>query len=52
VRRVLSGALDPGERRLTWDGHDDAGAQLPAGVYLGRIRAGGDVAMVRLMIVR
>jgi len=52
VRRVLTGWVEPGERRLAWDGRDDGGAPLPAGVYLGRIRAGTDVAVVRLMHVR
>ena len=52
VRRVISGWVEPGERRLAWDGRDDGGALLPAGVYLGRLRAGTDVAVVRLMHVR
>jgi hypothetical protein len=31
--------MEPGTVRFAWDGSDDAGQQLPDGVYTGRIRA-------------
>jgi hypothetical protein len=31
--------MEPGTVRFAWDGNDDAGEQLPDGVYTGRIRA-------------
>jgi len=52
VRRVFTSRLEPGEQRLAWDGRDDRGARLPAGVYLGRIRAGNATAVVRLLRMR
>lgn len=33
VRTLASGALPLGSHRLTWDGRDDAGTSVPAGVY-------------------
>lgn len=42
VRRLWTGALDGGRtRRIGWDGRDDAGRRLGAGVYLIRL-AGPD----------
>jgi hypothetical protein len=52
VRRVFASRLEPGEQRVTWDGRDDRGARLPAGVYLGRVRAGSATAVVRLLRMR
>ena len=52
VRRVSSARLDPGEQLVRWDGRDDAGAMLPAGVYLARVRAGNERAVVRLLHIR
>jgi hypothetical protein len=52
VRGVMSGALQPGEHSIDWDGRDDAGRELAAGVYFLRVtRPEGDstrrVAMLR-----
>jgi hypothetical protein len=42
VRRVAAGTgLPPGEHALAWDGRDAAGATLPPGVYLYRLRGPG-----------
>jgi hypothetical protein len=37
VRRIPIGDVQPIEMTVAWDGHDDAGMQLPAGVYLYRL---------------
>jgi DNA-binding beta-propeller fold protein YncE len=52
VRRVTSARLEQGVRRVTWDGRDEAGAAVPAGVYLARVRAGADQSVVRLLRLR
>jgi len=33
--------LEPGAHGIRWDGRDQSGADLPSGVYLIRILAGG-----------
>jgi streptogramin lyase len=52
VRRLVAASLSAGEHRLTWDGRDDAGASVRAGLYLARVRAGSDLSVVRLLRVR
>lgn len=41
VRRLADGTRGAGPHVLAWDGRDDAGRRLAAGVYLLRVRAGG-----------
>jgi agmatine deiminase len=41
VRRLLDGTQPAGPSEITWDGKDDAGRRLPAGVYQFRLRAAG-----------
>ncbi len=36
----------------TWDGRDDAGRLMPAGVYIARLRAAGGVHVVRVLFLR
>jgi hypothetical protein len=54
-RRVLSfarGTLDPGRYRYDWNGADEHGARLPAGVYIVRFTAPGLCASQRVALVR
>jgi hypothetical protein len=50
VRRVAAGTLAAGRHPLTWDGRDERGRTVAAGVYFARAVAGG--AMVTRRIVR
>jgi hypothetical protein len=51
--RLLSRGLSPaGEHRFAWDGRDDAGNPVAAGVYLYRLRAGDQVRGGRLVYLR
>jgi len=53
VRTVLaSGPLAAGEHRVRWNGRDNSGAQVPDGVYLVQVRAGQDVQVRKLIVVR
>ena len=54
-RRVasLGGSFEAGRQQLTWDGRDEAGARLPAGLYFVRMRvAGRDVGTRRITLLR
>ncbi len=39
VRRLHRGALTPGVHHFSWDGRDDAGREVDAGVYLARVQS-------------
>jgi cytochrome c peroxidase len=48
VRRLVEGALQaPGPYTVTWDGRDDGGRVLAAGVYFYRLEGGGDARSMR-----
>jgi hypothetical protein len=54
-RRVasVSGRFAAGRRQLAWDGRNEAGAALPAGLYFVRMRvAGHDVGTQRVTLLR
>jgi hypothetical protein len=52
VRRVTSERHPAGDRQMIWDGRDDAGAAVAAGVYLARVRAGAEEGVVRVLRLR
>jgi flagellar hook assembly protein FlgD len=39
VRTIVSGRLDAGRYAPVWDGRDDAGSRVAAGVYFVRLQA-------------
>ncbi|MBE0565877.1 MAG: hypothetical protein IH621_07980 [Krumholzibacteria bacterium] len=51
-RRVRTFDLMPGRTRLTWDGRDDAGRELPSGTYLMRVTAGAVERAGRITLLR
>ncbi len=52
VRNLASGAFAAGVHDVTWDGRNDGGAPLGAGVYFARLRAGDAQHMQRIMMLR
>ena len=52
VRRLGDGPLAPGEHALAWDGRDDQGRGVAAGVYMIRIAAPGGTATHKLLLAR
>lgn len=52
IRRLESGPRSAGEHTLVWDGRDEAGVEVEAGVYLYRYRAGNTVESDRIVIAR
>ena len=49
VRQVWAGSLAAGEHRLGWDGRNEQGQSVAAGVYLYRLQV-GDQAHIRKMV--
>lgn len=52
VREIARGTLGAGAHDALWDGRDDAGGELPAGIYLLRLAAGERVLVRRLARAR
>ncbi len=52
VRSLIQGVQPAGERLVTWDGRDDSGARLGAGVYMLRLDAGGHSETRAVRLVR
>jgi hypothetical protein len=55
VRDLFNGRypyVDPGEFSLTWDGRDDAGTRVAAGVYLARVEGQGGRRTTRVVVTR
>jgi hypothetical protein len=52
VRTLLNGVQPAGERMLAWDGRDDGGVRLSAGVYLLRLDAAGHSETRALRLVK
>ncbi|MEO5617159.1 MAG: PA domain-containing protein [Candidatus Eisenbacteria bacterium] len=52
VRKLMSETLAVGERGATWDGTDGDGRRVPPGIYLYRLRAGGEIQTRRVALVR
>lgn len=48
--RALRVAAGAGPHTVHWDGRDDRGRPVPAGVYLARLTAGAEVRIRRFVI--
>jgi hypothetical protein len=52
VRRLASGAAEPGSLRVPWDARDASGRLAAAGVHFARLAVGEDLATARVTLVR
>lgn len=52
VTTLLNETLPVGRHEVTWNGRDTSGREVPSGVYLSRLEAGGRVAHGRMTLVR
>lgn len=52
IREIHHGWSPAGERSVYWDGNDELGHALPAGVYLVRITAGTGTSGARMVVSR
>jgi hypothetical protein len=52
VRELLNAPREPGQHAFSWDGTNDAGQRVAAGVYILRLRAGKFAAERKLTLVR
>ncbi len=52
VRTLLNGSFGAGSHDALWDGCDDRGARLAAGLYFARLRTGGVVRVQRVALTQ
>ena len=52
VRRFTQTRIERGEHRIEWDGRDDQGARVPAGVYLVRLSLGHQSRQTRVTLLQ
>lgn len=52
VRRLRLGMTGPGSHVSAWDGRDDAGRELPSGLYLVRLHTADSQAVQRVLLVK
>lgn len=52
VRTLVQGSQEPGYKSVTWDGTNDIGEQVSAGLYLYRIRAGDFTETRKTVLLR
>ena len=52
IKILTSGILSAGSHRITWRGDTETGEPAPAGVYFARIHAGGQVKMIKMLLVK
>ena len=51
VRTLLDGPQPAGDGQASWDGRDDQGARVAAGLYFARVRSAGRSGVVRVVRV-
>uniref|UniRef100_A0A832I2S1 T9SS type A sorting domain-containing protein n=1 Tax=Eiseniibacteriota bacterium TaxID=2212470 RepID=A0A832I2S1_UNCEI len=49
VRTLVFGRVSAGEHEAHWDGTDDSGRPVAAGLYMARLRAAGDVRVLKIV---
>jgi hypothetical protein len=52
VAELAEARFPAGAHRVSWDGRDDRGSPVGAGVYLLRLTAGGEAATTRVVLLR
>jgi len=49
---LLDAELPAGSHAVDWRGRDEAGRELPSGLYLARLEAGGAVRVTKMLLAR
>lgn len=52
VRTLVSGLQSPAKYLMEWDGRDERGNAMAAGVYLARLSVGGKTSYTRMVAIR
>lgn len=52
IRTLADEPMAAGNHTVVWDGRDDGGNAVAAGVYMTRLTAGGSVATGKMVLVK
>lgn len=52
VRTLIDGSVSPGVHQISWDGRNDAGSSVTAGIYLYRLEAPGTVVTKKMLMMK
>ena len=52
VRELLSGSMKAGVNSVVWDGRDDFGLTVAAGVYIAKLTMGSSIKARSMMLVK
>ena len=52
VKTLLSDFVEPGSKTITWDGTDDDGQTVGAGLYLYQLRSGGEIHNGKMLLLK
>jgi len=52
IATLIDGVVEAGQHVASWSGRDREGRDVPSGVYLSRLEAGGEVVRARMTLVR
>ena len=52
VRTLVDAVLPAGPQSAVWDGTDNAGSRLPAGVYWSQLRANGYESQRKMILIK
>ena len=52
IVRLVNGYATPGSYQLAWDGRDQAGLEVPSGLYLARLILPGNTRTIKMVLLR
>jgi flagellar hook assembly protein FlgD len=52
VKTLISENLSPGYKSVLWDGTDESGKEVPSGIYLYELKAGGLSKSKKLVLLK
>ena len=52
VRGLVSGQMEAGTHRVTWNGLDDDGRELATGIYMAVMKAGGKHRTIKMLLLK
>ncbi|MEJ2635943.1 MAG: FlgD immunoglobulin-like domain containing protein [Calditrichia bacterium] len=52
VRTLVSGKVNSGDHRVTWDGRDESGSAAASGIYLAVFRSGGFMKTTKMVLLK